>query len=98
MALYLSFRHDGSHRYGLGECHPLPFRSLSGQRDGFRLRLRSCALSRLNSRGMVIAPHNHIDTLDVHARPAHHRASGGSPPLLPSSGDGGQGASVQNVL
>lgn len=79
-----SFRHDGSHRYGLGECHPLPFRSLSGQRDGFRLRLRSCALSRLNSRGMVMAQHNRLDAPDVHARQAHHRASGGSAPLLPS--------------
>lgn len=48
-----------SHRYGLGECHPLPFRSLSGQREGFRLRLRLCALASLNSRGMVIA-------LDLH--------------------------------
>jgi hypothetical protein len=94
-----SFRHDGSHRYGLGECHPLPFRSLSGQRDGFRLRLRSCALSCLNSRGMVMAPHNRLDAPDVHARQAHHRASGGSAPLLRSSSvDGGQGASVQNVL
>lgn len=84
-----------SHRYGLGECHPLPFRSLSGQRDGFRLRLRLCALASLNSRGMVVTPYNRLDAPDVHARQAHHRTSGGSPPRLPSSSDGGQGAGVR---
>lgn len=64
MALYRSFRLDGSHRYGLGKCHPLPFRSLSGQRDGFRLRLRSCAPSSLNSRGMVVILDLHCAATD----------------------------------
>ena len=46
---------------------------------------------------MVKAPCNHIDALDMHARPAHHRTSGGSarsvpPPLLlrEFGGAGGQ--------
>lgn len=56
-------------------------------------------LAAVTTHAPVQLPHNRLDAPDVHARQAHHRASGGSPPLLRSSSvDGGQGAGVRKYV
>ena len=56
-------------------------------------------LAAVTTHAPVQLPHNRLDAPDVHARQAHHRASGGSARLLRSSSvDGGQGAGVRKYV
>lgn len=89
---------DRSHRYGYTKAVLGLFPCGQWTEDCPPLHLRLSALVSLNSRGMVVTPYNRLDAPDVHARQAHHRTSGGSPPLLPSSGDGGQGTGVRKCV
>ena len=89
---------DRSHRYGYAKAVHGLFPCGQWTEDCPPLHLRLSALVGLNSRGMVVTPYNRLDAPDVYARQAHHRTSGGSPPLLRSSSvDCVQGAKVQNL-
>lgn len=82
---------DRSHRYGYAKAVLGLFPCGQWTEDSPPLHLRLSALVGLNSRGMVMTPYNHLDAPDVHARPAHHRTSGGAARLLRSSSvDGGR--------